>query len=241
MENKLPTKNLRVKEVIQYFSNGNVSKFASQLDNISQQRLNRLFLKSTRSNDFPGVPEEIISAIIHKFPVNPAWLLTGEGSMLLNQQDNSLTEPKKSNQVPFHQDVVLTATATESYNGKISHPIFINLGDAFSDATGAMQVSGHSMYPTYENGCIVGYREVNDKTFFLPGEVYIIGTPDMQVIKRVQKSDIKGCILLTSDNEEKRKDGRFRYEDKDVEIDRIRFMAIVLGKISRIQMKLINK
>lgn len=63
----------------------------------------------------------------------------------------------------------------------------------------------------------------------------------MQVIKRVQKSDIKGCILLTSDNEEKRKDGRFRYEDKDVEIDRIRFMAIVLGKISRIQMKLINK
>lgn len=142
--------------------------------------------------------------------------------------------------VPYYHDILVTAGNVESYNESHSNISYVNLGDAFNDATGALQVSGHSMYPTYENGSIVGYREVIDKGLILYGEVYILGTKDYQIIKRVQKNSKKGFILVTSDNVEDRSGEGRRYEPFDIAIDKIIFLALVLGKISRNQMKLIR-
>ena len=65
----LPIENQRVRQVLEYYSNGNELAF-SKLIGISQPRINRLFSPDNRSNKYPLVSFEIIQAIINKFKPN---------------------------------------------------------------------------------------------------------------------------------------------------------------------------
>lgn len=105
----------------------------------------------------------------------------------------------------------------------------------YEDCNFAIQASGHSMYPVIENGCLVLCRRISDKRLILWGEIYFIRTQDHQVIKRIQKSDKRGMVMLMSDNEEKRKDNKRRYEAQDVPVDAILDLYIVKGIIKKIQ------
>lgn len=80
---KLPDKNQRVKDLIDYFANGNVSGFLVNLEGISHQSLNRIFNIDRRKGGYPGVSSDIFTAITKGYPqVDPQWLLVGEGTML---------------------------------------------------------------------------------------------------------------------------------------------------------------
>lgn len=73
-------------EIIEYKSNGNVNKF-SQLINVSQQKLNRLFLIDTRTGKYPTVPSEVLTRITEMFvEINAGWLLTGKGKMTVDNK-----------------------------------------------------------------------------------------------------------------------------------------------------------
>lgn len=79
---ELPTHNKRVKELIEYFSEGNDSLFSRKL-NISQQRITRLFHIESRNKKYPNVSLPIVEAILIAFPqVNAEWLILGKGNML---------------------------------------------------------------------------------------------------------------------------------------------------------------
>lgn len=75
----LPPDNQRVKDVIDFYCDGNELLFSREIG-ISQPRINRLFKIDPRSNKYPGPSYEIVQAIINKFvEIDPRWLLTGQG------------------------------------------------------------------------------------------------------------------------------------------------------------------
>ena len=81
MKDSLPEINKRVKLIIDAQAGGVVSQFADTIG-FSQQRLNRLFIKDTRTGKFPTVPIEIVIKITEMFVnISPDWLLNNKGEM----------------------------------------------------------------------------------------------------------------------------------------------------------------
>ena len=80
----MPAANKRISDLIDATTGGKVLPFLNILnegrkDKISHQRLNRLFDVDSRTGNWPGVPHEILEAIILKFPnVDAHWLVTGQ-------------------------------------------------------------------------------------------------------------------------------------------------------------------
>jgi hypothetical protein len=87
---ELPELNRRIKDVIDYKADGNVKKF-SEVVNISQQKVNRLFNIDTRTGKYPTVPSDLLTCITELFvDIDLKWLLTGNGFML---SDNEIRIP----------------------------------------------------------------------------------------------------------------------------------------------------
>lgn len=83
---EIPNINIRVKQIIDLQTNGNVKKFAESI-NISQQTINRLFNIDTRTNKYPLVTTEILISITEMYVhINSYWLLTGNGEMILDEK-----------------------------------------------------------------------------------------------------------------------------------------------------------
>lgn len=87
MKEVLPDFNQRIKLIVEHYAKGNVSKFVRYLQDrgqdISQQKFNRIFNVDTRTQKYPGVSTDIVTAITEVFTeIDNTWLLTGEGEML---------------------------------------------------------------------------------------------------------------------------------------------------------------
>lgn len=85
---ELPPINKRVRQIVDHYAKGNVTKFVQMLNSggtgevIAQQTFNRIFNVDTRTKKIPAVPTAITTAITNHFKeVSATWLLTGEGSM----------------------------------------------------------------------------------------------------------------------------------------------------------------
>lgn len=86
MKAEMPGANQRIKDLVDHYAQGNVSKFVRILHDagyeVSQQKFNRIFNIDTRTNKWPGVPTDVIKAITSALPeISHTWLLTGEGQM----------------------------------------------------------------------------------------------------------------------------------------------------------------
>ncbi|WCC44175.1 hypothetical protein PJW08_10320 [Tenacibaculum finnmarkense] len=64
----LPDINKRLKEVIEYFNEGNVSDFSKKLNGVSQQKLNRLFNLDSRTKKYPAISQDIITEVLSNIP-----------------------------------------------------------------------------------------------------------------------------------------------------------------------------
>ncbi len=80
---------LRIKQLIDLQTNGSVKKFSEKIG-ISQQKLNRLFNRDTRTGKYPTVPLDIITNITEMFVnVSIEWLVLGNGEMIKGDPSNS--------------------------------------------------------------------------------------------------------------------------------------------------------
>ena len=183
-----------------------------------------------------GVSKDGLTSIQKSFPsINPEWLLTGKGEMILSTAENSKTgtSHKKDRVIPFYD-----AETTGGYNGVVSSSSdvsnlmgYIQPGDWFDGReTAAIRHVGDSMVE-YPNGCVLAVREVRERRLLVPGHNYVIETDEYRVTKRVQRGSSADTITLYSSNMEKYDDGRLVYEPFDVHLEDIRHIYRVLGYI----------
>lgn len=93
----MPSINSRVLQLIDYYTDRNVKKFAHSID-ISQQTLNRLFNIDTRTQKYPTATTDVLIAIAKTYvDVDAEWLLTGRGEMFKIYPEGS---PQKDQRKP---------------------------------------------------------------------------------------------------------------------------------------------
>lgn len=183
-----------------------------------------------------GVSKDGLTSIQKSFPsINPEWLLTGKGEMILSTAENSKTgtSHKKDRVIPFYD-----AETTGGYNGVVSSSSdisdligYIQPGDWFDGReTAAIRHIGDSMVE-YPDGCVLAVREVLDKHLLVPGRNYVIETREYRVTKRVQRGSTPSTIMLYSSNSEKYDDGRLVHEPFEVALEDVLHIFSVLGYI----------
>jgi len=200
---------------------------------------NASFGKPLKSGGSIGTDK--LENILKEYPdINPSWLLTGNGSMILEPEFANLSDfeqvykrqPKsnveiESQQIPLYDIECYAGLVPLFYNGKQKPVDYINI-PRMPKCDGAIYVTGDSMYPLLKSGDIVLYKTIKD---FLNdifwGEMYLISVEvdgeEYISVKYIKKSENPKCITLVSYNR--------HHSDKDVYYDRIRAMALIKASI----------
>lgn len=88
---EMPKINERILQLIDFYSNRSVKKFAESIK-IPQQTVNRLFNIDSRTKKYPVATTELLVAVTEMYvDVDANWLLAGRGAMLIAQ--NTAEEP----------------------------------------------------------------------------------------------------------------------------------------------------
>jgi len=93
---------------------------------------------------------------------------------------------------------------------------------------GAVYVTGDSMYPLLKSGDIVMYKEVHDiPNSIFWGEMYLVSVAlndeEYITVKYLQRGQTPDKVVLVSENK--------HHQPKEVEIDKIRALALVKASI----------
>lgn len=172
---------------------------------------------------FLDVPAEYFTSDLPHPPVPPP-------SRKFEEPSATYSSFKK---IPFY-DVDVSASSVEMFGAKEIPSLYFAI-PGFEDCDFGVPVFGHSMYPTFENGCIVACKIIHDKNLINFGASYLIITEDYRMIKRILKNDMPRAVLAVSDNEEMRKDGKRKFESFEIPLDKIRKLYLIKGKITREQ------
>lgn len=171
--------------------------------------------------------------------LNPIWLLTGKGTMFKEDEDFLLNKSVDtfalqtdksldSQQIPLY-DIEAVAGLVPLFQDRTTQtPLDYISIPRLPKCDGAVYVTGDSMYPLLKSGDIVLYKEVNDiKNEIFWGEMYLLSM-DMSgeeyiTVKYIQKSEQIGFVRLVSQNK--------HHQDKDVEMSKIKALALVKASI----------
>lgn len=179
-----------------------------------------------------------ISILVENYPqYSPAWLLTGEGSMLREpeKRDASVDEAGRERKlIPFYDDVITVGgrnTLSAAMDGRMPSGDMIDAGDWFTDATAAIRHYGDSM-EEYPNGCILALKELHDRRQIIWGRNYCIETDEMRVTKRLQPG-AEDYLMAYSSNTDTYPDGHLIHEPFRIYKDTIRRIFMVIGCITK--------
>ncbi len=167
-----------------------------------------------------SISDIYLAKILATYPeLNPEWLLTGYGEMLLS---NSVAKLRAS--IPL---IPIGAMAGwgEGEMQIMDHdlkqyevPDFAELKADFM-----ITVKGDSMFPKYHTGDLVACKKLPLDTFFQWNKVYVLDTVQGAMIKRVNKSDERDHIRCVSENP--------TYEPFELALQDVNALALVLGFI----------
>lgn len=182
------------------------------------------YLKSLRKSPTSDKVEDIIRA----FPaLNPQWLLTGEGSMLLEKEEETPVVTYDKGR-PYY-DVDFRGGFDSMFNDQSITPEYnIDFRPCNKEGVVWCNLSGHSMEPMINSGDIIALREVMDWQSYLPlGEVYAIVTAnDLRTVKIVRKGSDEAHLRLVPVNTE-------GYDEDEILKADIQRVFAVLGCIKR--------
>ncbi|MBP3290519.1 MAG: helix-turn-helix transcriptional regulator [Alistipes sp.] len=170
--------------------------------------------------------------LVQDLNVNPDWLETGEGDMFNAEPDYTAFRLRSDNSLPMQSVPLYSIEGTAGLvplftKQEESKPVnFIHIPN-LPKCDGAIYVSGDSMYPLLKSGDIVLYKQLHNIEDIFWGDMYLLSI-DLEgeeyiTVKYIQKSDREGYVRLVSQNP--------HHADKDIEISRIRAIALVKASI----------
>lgn len=168
--------------------------------------------------------------------INPAWLLTGKGSMLkdnlsgiktIDEADSSFmptTSMSPSVGTPYY-DVDFIGGFDEVFNSQVNMPATNIVIRGFEKASLWCNVTGHSMEPKINHGDIIALRQctLNDIQY---GEIYAVVLDTIRTIKILRRSPdpdkLRFIPINTND-----------YDEQEFDKSRIINVFEVIGSISK--------
>ena len=217
VDKEMPYANQKLLELIDIHADGRVQKFAKMVG-LSQQRINRLFNRDTRSGQYPRMTEEVKTAIIEHFgldrrffvmppteeEVNPYKQFSGADNITDFMETRKDIQPTRSYNhnvgVPYF-NVDFEMGFDLMVNDQTTTPSYMINFHPYNQCTCWCNARGNSMYPTISSGDIIALKKIEDFRFLISGEIYAIVTKnELRTIKRVK--DNIDTMTLIPDNPE---------------------------------------
>lgn len=189
--------------------------------------------------DGKSIGSNMLEKIHATYPdLNPTWLLTGEGDMLLTDavwQNSSINTYRlktdtavESQQIPLYDLEAVAGLVPLFGDNNAFKPVDHIMIPHLPKCDGAVYVTGDSMYPLLKSGDIVMYKAINDiANGIFWGEMYLLsidmGGEEYITVKYVQKADDKQYIKLVSENK--------HHQDKEVQLAQVKALALVKASI----------
>ena len=179
-----------------------------------------------------GLSSRNRNSLIQELNVNPEWLESGKGEMFNAEPDLTAYMRRTDSSLPL-QSVPLysiegTAGLVPLFTDRVqTKPVnYIHIPN-LPKCDGAIYVVGDSMYPLLKSGDIVLYKQLHDINDVFWGDMYLLSIDidgeEYITVKYIQKSEREGYVKLVSQNP--------HHADKEIEIGRIRAIALVKASI----------
>lgn len=171
--------------------------------------------------------------LIQDLNVNPDYLETGSGEMF-NADPSVISFPLKTdNSLPLQSVPLYSIEGTAGLvplftDGSKNKPVnYIHIPN-LPKCDGAINIVGDSMYPLLKSGDIVLYKQLHDLGDIFWGDMYLLSIDldgeEYITVKYIHKSERgEAWVKLVSQNP--------HHADKDIEISRIRALALVKASI----------
>ncbi|WP_333615635.1 S24 family peptidase [Bacteroides pyogenes] len=206
----------RIKKAYEYLRyQGLVETQDDVADKMNRQRSN---VSSALNGNPKYLTEKFINAFCKTFKIiNPDWLLTGEGNMLVGDVKGGVNivsgNKGSSDNIVIHGNNAYIgnndAAPSKSYtkgkpyynidfiggfdivlNNQSITPDYLIDFQKYKDADCWCNITGHSMEPLISNGDIIAIKKMKEwKDFILYGEAYGIITEDLRTVKIITKSE----------------------------------------------------
>ena len=170
--------------------------------------------------------------LVQELNVNPEWLEAGKGGMFNAEPDLTAYMHRTDCSLPLQSVPLYSIEGTAGLVPLFAEqaamkPVnYIHIPN-LPKCDGAIYIAGDSMYPLLKSGDIVLYKQLHDLEDIFWGDMYLLSIDldgeEYVTVKYIQKSDRKGYVKLVSQNP--------HHADKDVEISRIRALALVKASI----------
>lgn len=143
------------------------------------------------------VKTEVVAELCNAFPkVNANYILTGKGSMFLDEEPVSLMDEPVMGAIPYYKELPVSAGKHELLRQYIenegSHG-WIKLPDV--TAIAAFPVKGCSMKPDINDGDFIAIARVERWESVEPDKIYMIVTNDDRMIKHLVKDEEEDSFL----------------------------------------------
>ncbi|MDU1892474.1 MAG: S24 family peptidase [Dysgonomonas sp.] len=192
-----------------------INKFA---ESIGLKRSENLYRIKKGKNSISKDLAEIITIKYCNF--SKSWLLTGEGTMYANGQEEAKTSIKK---IPFYDSIILDSDGVEEMT--LKEPLYYIEVPTLANCDLAALFVGESMKPEIPSGAIVTLKEIA-LSQVLPGEMYMIVTDKYTTIKYVRNVTNNDSLLrLIPKNTE-------AYDEMLLDKSFVRRLFLVKGVIS---------
>ena len=171
---------------------------------------------------------------VSKAGINPQWLITGEGDMILkdvtvHELDNK-QELVKNKGVPFY-NLDVTGSVLETFSDIQEKPEYFIDYKPFNDCIAYFPIYGNSMFPMFQSGDILAVKKFDSLNTILWGETYLVITcseaNSLRTVKQVHQHEDDDKLILRASNP------NFK-GDTIILKEHIRGIYIVKGKIQNI-------
>lgn len=215
--------------LISHFTNGNKAQF-SKLLGVSPQTISAWIARNTFDS-------ELIYAKCRY--VNPSWLLTGQGDMLVKNDVQQNVDTKRET-IPAMEgipsDIAPIPLVTEHAAAGFGNDCFsIQESDVkdyyiipkfrFNHVDFMIEVSGISMYPHFKSGDVIACTILHEAKYIQWNRCHVIATRDQGIlVKRIMPSEKEGCFKIVSENKD--------FPPFDLPKEDITGLALVVGCVS---------
>jgi len=179
-----------------------------------------------------GLSSRNKNILVQDLNVNPDWLDNGTGNMFNAEPDFTAFRLRSDSSLPMQSVPLYSIEGTAglvplfSDSGANKPVNYIHIPN-LPKCDGAIYIVGDSMYPLLKSGDIVLYKQLQDLDSIFWGDMYLLSIDldgeEYITVKYIQKSEREGCVKLVSQNP--------HHADKDIEMSRIRAIALVKASI----------